>query len=100
GRIIYPAGVTAINDTLAKGCWSETESFGAASDWQAEKIHADGSHFSVLQAGETVAEVNWQLSGDHNMNNALAAMLAARHVGVTPEVSARALAEFTGIKRR
>src|SRR5690554_1059870 len=100
GRVIYPAGVAAIDETLAKGCWSETESFGAASGWQAEKIHADGSRFTVLHAGDKVADVQWQLSGDHNVSNALAAMLAARHVGVTPEVSARALTEFNGIKRR
>ncbi|HEY7885272.1 MAG TPA: UDP-N-acetylmuramate:L-alanyl-gamma-D-glutamyl-meso-diaminopimelate ligase [Cellvibrionaceae bacterium] len=100
GRVIYPAGVTAIDETLAKGCWSETETFGPQAEWRAEKAHIDGSHFYVLHGGEKVAEVKWAMSGDHNVDNALAAILAARHVGVTPEVSARALAEFSGIKRR
>ena len=44
--------------------------------------------------------VNWQLSGLHNIRNAVAAMLAARHVGVAPGVAAEALSEFASVKRR
>jgi UDP-N-acetylmuramate: L-alanyl-gamma-D-glutamyl-meso-diaminopimelate ligase len=40
------------------------------------------------------------MPGAHNAENALAAMLAARHAGVPLEVSARALARFRGVKRR
>ena len=42
----------------------------------------------------------WAYFGRHNIENALAAMAAAQHVGVTPEVSVAALAEFRGVKRR
>jgi UDP-N-acetylmuramate: L-alanyl-gamma-D-glutamyl-meso-diaminopimelate ligase len=38
--------------------------------------------------------------GEHNVNNALAAIAAARHVGVTIENACESLFEFTGIKRR
>ena len=100
GRIISPAAVPAIDDTLAKGCWSERETFGETGQWQSHKLAADGSHFQVLNGDTAVAEVQWQLTGEHNVNNALAAILAARHVGVTPEISARALAQFKGVKRR
>jgi UDP-N-acetylmuramate: L-alanyl-gamma-D-glutamyl-meso-diaminopimelate ligase len=40
------------------------------------------------------------LSGRHNRANALAAIAAARHVGVTPEVALDALTRFEGVKRR
>lgn len=100
GRIIFPADDSAISEVLAKGCWSETESFGEGADWQVEKLAANGSQFALWQGGQKLTEIRWNMSGDHNISNALAAILAARHVGVTPEISARALATFAGIKRR
>jgi UDP-N-acetylmuramate: L-alanyl-gamma-D-glutamyl-meso-diaminopimelate ligase len=47
-----------------------------------------------------VARVQWSLTGVHNQLNALAAIAAAEHVGVAPEVAARALADFQNVKRR
>ena len=44
--------------------------------------------------------MQWQLLGEHNLMNALAAIAAARHVGVPPERAAKALAKFRGVKRR
>ena len=44
--------------------------------------------------------VEWSLLGRHSVENALAAMIAARHVGVSIEESIAALKAFTGVKRR
>jgi UDP-N-acetylmuramate: L-alanyl-gamma-D-glutamyl-meso-diaminopimelate ligase len=44
--------------------------------------------------------VEWALGGVHNQLNALAAIAAAEHVGVTPTVAAKALASFENVKRR
>jgi len=44
--------------------------------------------------------VSWPLLGEHNVMNALAAIAAARHVGVPPERAAEALGRFRGVKRR
>ncbi|MEL7400755.1 MAG: cyanophycin synthetase, partial [Pseudomonadota bacterium] len=44
--------------------------------------------------------VRWSLSGLHNVTNAIAAMIAARHMGVTADISAAALSEFVSVKRR
>jgi UDP-N-acetylmuramate: L-alanyl-gamma-D-glutamyl-meso-diaminopimelate ligase len=44
--------------------------------------------------------VNWTLLGEHNVMNALAAIAAARHVGVSPQQAAQALDAFQGVKRR
>ncbi|WP_333699177.1 glutamate ligase domain-containing protein, partial [Rivihabitans pingtungensis] len=56
--------------------------------------------FDVLRGAMKVARVEWSLLGEHNQLNALAAMAAAEHLGVTPEQSAAALAEFRNVRRR
>ncbi|MEK9765392.1 MAG: cyanophycin synthetase, partial [Thalassolituus sp.] len=44
--------------------------------------------------------MQWALTGQHNVSNAVAAMAAARHMGVTPDIAAQALCEFRSVKRR
>lgn len=100
GRIFAPKQDGAIDDVLKRGCWSETEFSGQQGDWQAEKIKADGSQFTVHFQGELVGSVDWALVGDHNVDNALMAIAAARHVGVTPDLACEALAKFINTKRR
>lgn len=100
GLIISPADSVALNDMLAMGCWTPTQTLGDNGAWQAKKITTDGSHFSVSYHNETVGEVQWSHSGDHNVSNALAAIAAARHVGVAPDIACAALSAFAGVKRR
>lgn len=86
---------------LERGCWTRRETFGPiGADWQAAEVAADGSRFQVLQAGRKVSEVRWGLLGMHNVQNGLAALAAAHHVGVSPEQGAAALSVFQGVKRR
>ncbi|SBS66140.1 UDP-N-acetylmuramate:L-alanyl-gamma-D-glutamyl-meso-diaminopimelate ligase [Vibrio atlanticus] len=100
GRIFSPKQDTAIQDVLSRGCWSETESSGELGDWDAKKLVKDGSKFEVYFQGECVGTVDWDLVGDHNVNNALMAIAAARHVGVTPDLACESLAKFINTKRR
>ncbi len=107
GLIVAPAQDQALKDVLAMGCWSPQQQFGViqnedapAAEWQAQLLNADGSNFAVLHQGTEVARVSWQQTGVHSVNNGLAAMIAARHVGVAPEQSAKALEAFAGVKRR
>lgn len=100
GRILAPKQDVAIADVLERGCWSETEYSGQQGQWQANKMVADGSKFEVLFQGEVVGSVQWDLVGDHNVDNALMAIAAARHVGVTPDLACEALAKFINTKRR
>lgn len=102
GQVIYPAGVPAIDQVLEKGCWSEQQAF--SQDKQSNlphwtKLSDDGSSFKLEFDGHS-AIVEWPLTGDHNVANGVAALLAARHVGVELEVGAQALSEFGGVKRR
>ncbi len=104
GRVIFPHGIKAIDETLEKGIWSEKQDFApglSKSDLDARYhlLKADGSEFEVELQGAR-HRVYWNMTGEHNVSNALAAMLAARHVGVELEHSAEALSRFGGIKRR
>ena len=98
GRIVVNGLEESLNRVLHRGCWSEVRSFGAAvSDFTASgEPHA----FDVLQHGKVVGRVTWDLNGIHNQLNALAAIAAAEHVGVPPEVAATALGRFGNVKRR
>lgn len=104
GLMVVPQIDDALDEVLTMGCWTPLERFGAGvksqAQWKAEPIQADGTQFNLQLNQKTVARVNWSLTGEHNMNNALAAIAAARHVGVTPEVSAEALERFKNVKRR
>ncbi|MBB1485521.1 UDP-N-acetylmuramate:L-alanyl-gamma-D-glutamyl-meso-diaminopimelate ligase [Oceanospirillum sediminis] len=101
GLIIHQ-NTASLNQVLDMGCWTECQNIddNEGGHWQAQMIRSDGSEFSVLYRGDVVAELKWALSGQHNVANALAAIAAARHVGVTPEIAAEALAEFRNVKRR
>jgi UDP-N-acetylmuramate: L-alanyl-gamma-D-glutamyl-meso-diaminopimelate ligase len=99
GRIVSNGAEAALDRTLARGCWTPVERFGGATgDWQAQPI--DASSFDVLHAGAVVGRVEWSLLGEHNRANALAAIAAARHAGVSPAAAAAALGRFENVKRR
>ncbi|AGH82118.1 UDP-N-acetylmuramate [Psychromonas sp. CNPT3] len=98
GRIFFPNQDEALMAVKHMGCWSEVEYLGE--NWSINKIQEDGSKFDVLLNAKIEGRVDWPLIGDHNINNALGAIAAARHVGVTPEISTQALASFKSIKRR
>jgi UDP-N-acetylmuramate: L-alanyl-gamma-D-glutamyl-meso-diaminopimelate ligase len=106
GRLIVNGHDPELDTTLREGCWTPRESFGLGRtappcDWTA-RIAADSaaSRFTVLFKGQIVAEVAWELIGEHNVLNGLAAIGAACHAGVAPERAAQALQLFRGVKRR
>jgi UDP-N-acetylmuramate: L-alanyl-gamma-D-glutamyl-meso-diaminopimelate ligase len=100
GRVIVNADEASLERVLKRGCWSEQERFGGKDgvDW-ALKEYADGS-FDVLFQGAPAGKVQWQLTGKHNRSNALAAIAAARHVGVPIAQAAESLGRFVSVKRR
>lgn len=104
GRVIHRHGVAEIDETLQMGSWTPTESFAigkhAEATWRAELQAADGSSFSITHEQDAPVAVDWKYCGEHNVENALAAMAAARHVGVPVAQSAAAMSTFAGVKRR
>jgi UDP-N-acetylmuramate: L-alanyl-gamma-D-glutamyl-meso-diaminopimelate ligase len=101
GRVVVNASEDSLARVLAQGCWSEQVGFGPGAAAQGG-FSADGEpdDFAVRKAGEEVARVRWAISGVHNQLNALAAIAAAEHVGVSPALAAKALASFENVKRR
>jgi UDP-N-acetylmuramate: L-alanyl-gamma-D-glutamyl-meso-diaminopimelate ligase len=101
GRVVVNAGEESLHRVLAQGCWSEQVLFGSGPlNHGGFTAEGEPDDFQVLKAGRPVARVQWSISGMHNQLNALAAIAAAEHVGVAPELAARALAEFQNVKRR
>ncbi len=103
GKVIWPATSDAVKQVIDMGCWSEQEQYHHtpnAQGWYAKLLADDGHHFAVYFDGELQGEVNWDLIGQHNVENAIMAIAAARHVGVAPQLAIEALVEFCPPKRR
>lgn len=99
GLLVVNGQQASLARVIERGCWTPAETFGANGAWQACDIDANGS-FSVLVHNELQGRVQWELLGEHNRMNALAALAAARHVGVPVVQGIAALAEFHNVKRR
>src|SRR5579862_6007901 len=106
GRIIWNATDPRLRETLDMGCWTPLEAFARAPHsqalWSARQAPGseDFSRFEVLEGGRPQGTVEWQLIGAHNVDNALAAIAAARHAGVPVPRAIEALGGFRGIARR
>ena len=98
GLIVSNGADTNLERVLQRGCWTPVEHFSAANGWQAGKRHADG--FDVIFNGAPQGRVRWDLLGEHNVANALAAIAAARHAGVPAGMAIEALSTFKNVKRR
>jgi len=100
GLILAPAGDANLDEVLAMGCWTPVEAFGGDSGWSRKLLADDGSRFEVSWNGSMQGVVEWSLLGEHNVNNALAAIGAARHAGIPAAQAIEALAGFQNVKRR
>ena len=102
GLIVSPLMDGNLHDVLDMGCWTPLEHYDveSAAQWHAEMSSSDGSQFKLVLEGQVQGEVNWNLVGNHNVANALAAIAAARHAGVPVKVAIDALSEFVNVKRR
>lgn len=105
GQIICRAGDEQLAQLLAMGCWTPVTRFGrepvAGVQWTARLAEgSDYARFEVLHEGRSQGQVHWNQLGGHNVDNALAAIAAAHHVGVPVAQSIAALGSFAGVKRR
>ncbi len=103
GTLVVNADDVNLARVLKLGCYSRLLQFSIqdkAADYYAEALNADASHFAVYQQQDLIGEVRWDLIGQHNLANALAAIAAACAYGVDPQVTLAALASFDPPKRR
>ena len=98
GQLVVNGADPAIERVLSRGCWTPVERFGVKQGWRASEV-ARGC-FDVLYQGTLVGELCWELLGEHNRQNALAAIAAARAAGVDPAQAVQSLARFKSVKRR
>jgi UDP-N-acetylmuramate: L-alanyl-gamma-D-glutamyl-meso-diaminopimelate ligase len=99
GRVIVNTRDEALKRVLAQGCWTPVEGFGGPTGWAAGEPDADGG-FEIAWQGRAVGRLDWELSGEYNRMNALAAIGAARHAGIAPDAAIDALRRFMGVRRR
>ena len=115
GLIIAPELDTGVNQVLKQGCWTPVSRVNqvlrettqrqrieleTGEIWHTANAASDGHSFDVCMNDTNFGKVDWSLLGNHNINNALTAIAAARHTGVPAEQAVAALSEFTGVKRR
>ena len=101
GRLVVNAREESLQRVLERGCWSEVVRFGTRKETPgALRARGEPHAFDVLRGSLKIARVDWQLLGEHNQLNALAAIAAAEHVGVSPEVAGKALSSFENVRRR
>ena len=98
GLLVTNGADTALERVLRLGCWTPLERFGVSGGWQAEAL--DSGTFRVNFAGKEQGRVSWELLGQHNQANGLAAIAAARHAGVAADEACAALCRFGNVKRR
>jgi len=104
GLITARAGDDNVQTLLAKGIWTPLETFsasGADATWTAAyDLIGAKSRFSITRDGAVLGQTDWALLGEHNLENALAAISMAAHAGVSTDVALEALSQFKGVRRR
>jgi UDP-N-acetylmuramate: L-alanyl-gamma-D-glutamyl-meso-diaminopimelate ligase len=105
GRIVCNGADQSLSRVLAQGCWTPVERFardGGEGVQGSARAPADPDYscFEVLKDGQSEGALRWELLGAHNVDNALAALAAARHAGVPVERGIDALKRFKGVARR
>ncbi len=106
GKIICNGSDANLPSLLQQGCWTPLEYFscgdktGTGDGWQARFVNSNQRRISVTSPAGKTAESSWQMGGQHNLENALAAIAAACDVGVAFEDAVDSMARFDGVKRR
>ncbi len=97
GLIVANGREESLRRVLEKGCWSPVEWFGVEEGWHTVQ---QGDETRIRFGKKEEGILSWGLLGEHNRSNALAALAAARHCGVSPGVGLDALSKFKNVKRR
>ncbi|NVK21010.1 MAG: UDP-N-acetylmuramate--L-alanine ligase [Kangiellaceae bacterium] len=105
----YGLAVMCIDDQTIEGLLARitrpvlTYGFSEKADIRAIEFDQQGtrSHFKVVRKGhDGMLEISLNLPGQHNVQNALAAIAVATEDGVSDQAIQKALSEFQGIGRR
>ena len=101
GKLILRDENRALEVVLEMGRWTPEVRFGGAeSSWRILALNPDCSEFQVIHDGQEAGRASWRLFGEHNAENALAAIIAAGEFDVPPRQACESLASFKGVRRR
>ena len=109
GLIIKPEDDQNISEVLKAGCWTPIQNVTTTQSHTRSRSKGHepywtstgtGSDFKVYEKGELAGQVQWPLIGEHNRLNAMSAIAAAKHGGITAADACNALCAFEGVKRR
>jgi len=106
GRLIVNADEPHLDEVLQLGCWTPVERFSAAAtpgaDWRIAPVAGAAGYaaFEVWRGARNIGTVEWNMLGRHNAANAVAALAAACHAGVSEQDGLEALRRFGGVRRR
>lgn len=98
GQVVVNGTDPTIDRVLARGCWTPVDRFGVSQGWSANELGR--GRFEVFHGMKPVGRMRGELFGEHNRQNALAAIAAARAAGVDPVAALDALGRFQSVKRR
>ncbi len=94
GLIVCNGREESLQRVLNRGCWTTVETFGNPEGWSVDDENR------IALSGNIQGTLHWDLLGEHNRMNALAALAAARHAGVPVSQGIEALTLFRNVKRR
>ena len=99
--IVLPSDDKNIKTLLDSGMWSKKSEFGSnrknLNYFDAIKKDHSSLRFFI---NKEKAEIDWNMLGEHNARNAMAALLALHHFDIAISDSAKCLETFSGVKRR
>ena len=101
GCLICPDDNKNIEQVLELGVWSEVKRFGVdkknpnyyeaiKEDYSSIRFHLDNDF----------EDISWNLTGEYNVSNAMAALMVLNHLNFPLSSSAKALETFSGVSRR
>jgi UDP-N-acetylmuramate: L-alanyl-gamma-D-glutamyl-meso-diaminopimelate ligase len=104
GLVVSNGREESLSRVIQRGCWTPVETFGCPLPQAGEGLGERGWQIDdanhVTLNGKAQGTLQWELMGEHNRMNALAALAAARHAGVPVAQGLAALGEFKNVKRR
>ncbi len=105
---VKPGGIAYLKEglkinSIPKGITVKTEAYGVeAGTHRAKNLRIEDGNivFDLEYQRSIIRNLSFTLLGRHNVENATAAIMVARQLGVTDEAIREALITFKGIKRR
>lgn len=104
GRMIANFDDERLRDIARLSPWASVDSFSFTghrnADWYLDSQTEDYKRFQIHSRTHGNAEVSWNIPGQHNAMNALAAVATASFAGVSMGTAVEALQKFKAVKRR